>query len=301
MARFFCENLGQMLRPGLVLAASCLGGQPPGQEARDLAALVELVHGTSLLHDDVIDRSELRRGRPTVHSRWGEREAVLLGDLLLAHGLALVAPHAREAVLDTVAAITRDLAAGQLLELEAEGEAILSPEEYLRIIRLKTATFFGHCSRLGGLAGELEEEDLERLEVFGTSLGFAYQMLDDLLDLASDAADLGKPVGADLANQRLTLPVLHLLEIEGPDGPTRAALGRRDEAFLLHEVPQRIHSQGAFEKVVGDARGHCQEARESLAGLQARHRVEVLEELLDYLFGRLAGLTGKNPAPLPGV
>jgi octaprenyl-diphosphate synthase len=253
--------------------------------------LVELVHAASLLHDDVVDRSSLRRGKETVHSLWGERQAVLLGDLFLAHGLHLLAPHATRPILETVSLITQDLARGQLLELEAEGDLHLSASAYLAIIEGKTATFFGHCAHLGGLAGALPKQDLPHLHHFGVSVGFAYQMLDDLLDYSTTSEELGKPVGADVTNQRLTLPLLRMLEEERYSGPVIQALQARDTIFLRQELPSRIRASGAFQVVVEEAREECQKAHTALTKLASRKNLAPLIALTEYLFERVERLT----------
>lgn len=295
LARYYLGPLGQLLRPGLVLAGAAVTDPawPACREpARALAVLVELFHSASLLHDDVVDDADLRRGQATVFRRWGDRQAVLLGDLLLARALAALAPHGRPEVLRVVAEITRDLAEGQLLELDAEGQAP-DTERYLAIIRQKTATFFGHCAHLGALAAGAPESQARALARFGTSMGMAYQILDDLLDVAGDQAAVGKSVGADVGNLRVTLPVLRLLEVEGPDGPTAQALaGPRPGDPQLN---QRIRTSGAFELVVEDAQGWVDDARGALADLPAGPRVQVFEDLLAYLFERLQRLTA--PAP----
>lgn len=291
LAGTFVSNLGQMLRPGLVLAASRLDQPDAPPCAVDLAALVELVHAASLLHDDVIDAAETRRGRPALHRLHGDVEAVLTGDLLLAHGLRLVAPHASPEILATLARITRDLARGQLLELAVEGQPDVPVEAYLGIIHRKTASFFGLAARLGGLAAGLPTPELEALETYGTSLGFAYQILDDLLDVSADQRELGKPVGADLINRRPTLPLLRQLEREGPGGALRRALQEGTEAALAPELPELMRASGAFDAVVLEAQDYCEEGRSALAALGPRAGRERMERLLSYLFERLEALT----------
>lgn len=296
LAGSFVSNLGQMLRPGLVLAASRVDAPRVPPAARDLAALVELVHAASLLHDDVIDAAETRRGQPALHCLHGDAEAVLTGDLLLAHGLRLVAPHATPPVLATLARITRDLARGQLLELEVEGHVEIPVETYLEIIHRKTASFFGLSARLGGLAAGLTGPGLDALETYGTSLGFAYQILDDLLDVSADQRELGKPVGADLINRRPTLPLLRHLEREGPGGPLRLALEEGREAELAPELPELMRGSGAFAAVVDEAQRYCDLGRQALERLGERPGRERMERLLAYLFERLDTLTHRAGA-----
>ena len=296
LAGTFVSNLGQMLRPGLALAASRLDAEAAPPAALDLAALVELVHAASLLHDDVIDAAEVRRGQPALHRLHGQVEAVLTGDLLLAHGLRLVAPHANQDILAALARITRDLARGQLLELEAEDQLDIAVETYLEIIHRKTASFFGLSARLGGLAAGLAPDELEALESYGTSLGFAYQILDDLLDVSADQRELGKPVGADLLNRRPTLPLLRQLEREGPQGALRRALAEGTEAALAPELPELMRASGAFDAVVREAQEYCEAGRTALARLGERAGRDRLERLLGYLFERLEALTVQRGA-----
>lgn len=290
MIEYFAQKFGQMLRPGLLLSASeATGGIQPASDA--LAALVELLHGASLLHDDVIDRADERRGRATVHRLWGSRQAVLLGDLLLAHALEFLAPHARSKVLGLVAQITEDLAQGQLLELKAEGKSKLSIAEYDQIIEKKTATFFALAARLGATVAGASLPQEEALFRYGLELGFAYQVLDDLLDVASTSEDLGKTAGADFLNGRPTLPVLNLFEREGYGGPSHAAFLARDAEFAAHEYRVRLHQSGAFEATRERAVQHCHAAEASLAEVPDGIAKRELLGLIRYLFERLSRLS----------
>ncbi len=294
MLDHFTRKLGQLLRPSLVLAASELSGKKPTESALALGALVELVHAASLLHDDVIDKAETRRGQVALHQIYGARQAVLSGDLLLSHGLQLISTHATSEILDTLAAITRDLAKGQLLELEAENRALSDVEEYLEIIHRKTATFFGYSARLGALCAGLDAPEVQALETYGSSVGMAYQILDDLLDVAGEEETLGKPVGADLMNGRPTLPLLRQLAREEETGPLHRVYQKLAPLPSPEELRLWLETSGAFEEVVEDARGYCRLAEHALETVQHRPNLGPLNQLIRYLFTRLEDLTGPS-------
>ena len=211
---------GKRLRPILVLLCARLAGGSPARAAR-LGCLVELLHTATLIHDDVVDRAPLRRGRPSANARWGDDAALLVGDHLYSRCMALLVADADLAVMDALAAAMVLMTEAEVFQLERKRDGQLTEADYLRIIRQKTATFISACCRIGGLTGGLDRAGVEALTAFGEHLGIAFQIIDDSLDFDADEARLGKVIGADLREGKRTLPLIVTLERARPDEQAR--------------------------------------------------------------------------------
>jgi octaprenyl-diphosphate synthase len=215
---------GKRIRPAVLLMTSRLSGYA-GDRAVLYAAVVEFIHTATLVHDDIIDDSDLRRGRMAVHSRWGNDITVLLGDYLYIKSMALALTHDTLDIVRVLCDVTLKMIEGELFQLTKNGDAEISEEEHLEIIRRKTAYLFGGCAQIGGMLGKVGGEREQALREYGFNLGVTFQLVDDLLDFTGDAGSVGKPVGSDLREGKVTLPLIHLLRQE-PDG--RAAAIVRD-------------------------------------------------------------------------
>jgi octaprenyl-diphosphate synthase len=200
---------GKMIRPGLVLLAGGTVDKITDKHIR-IAAIMEMIHNATLLHDDVIDEGQRRRGQATVNSLWGNESAVLLGDFLLSKVFKMCADLESE-VVKIIAAAAGRTCEGELRQIAQRGNWLLSETEYLDIITEKSAALFSGCCYLGGLLAGADETKLQLLSDFGLNLGIAFQITDDLLDLLGDRSKTGKPIGNDLDNGKVTLPVIHLL------------------------------------------------------------------------------------------
>ncbi len=209
LASYVLESRGKRIRPALVLLCASLGGGPAAPALR-AAVAVELIHTASLLHDDVIDRSDLRRGVPTVYHRWGAKASVLLGDYLLTRALELLLEYQHQVHLGCLLRAVRAMTEGELRQ--AVDGSPTSERQYLRMVAQKTAGFMGACCHLGASIGGLESTACRVLYRFGFRLGVAFQIRDDLLDLEGNAEDLGKPVGADSVAGYFTLPLIFALQ-----------------------------------------------------------------------------------------
>jgi octaprenyl-diphosphate synthase len=190
--------------------AARLGGYE-GERAVRYAAVVEFIHTATLVHDDIVDDSDLRRGRLAVHSRWGNDITVLLGDYLYIKSMALALTYDTLNVVRLLCDVTLRMIEGELYQLTKNGDANITEDEHLEIIRRKTAYLFGGCAQIGGMLGGVSTDHEVALQEYGFNLGIAFQLVDDLLDFTGDAAALGKPVGADLREGKMTLPLIHLL------------------------------------------------------------------------------------------
>jgi octaprenyl-diphosphate synthase len=208
---------GKRMRPAVLLMASRLAGYD-GDRAVLYAAVVEFIHTATLVHDDIIDESELRRGRLAVHSRWGNDVTVLLGDYLYIKSMAMALTYDTLDVVRLLCDVTLRMIEGELYQLTKNGDAGITEEEHFDIIRRKTAYLFGGSAQIGGMLGKVNGEQAQALQEYGFNLGIAFQIVDDLLDFTGDAAALGKPIGADLREGKMTLPLIHLLQEDAEAG-----------------------------------------------------------------------------------
>ena len=201
---------GKRVRPAVLLMTARLSGYK-GDRAVLYAAVVEFIHTATLVHDDIIDESELRRGRLAVHSRWGNDITVLLGDYLYIKSMALALSHDTLELVRLLCDVTLRMIEGELYQLTKNGDADITEDEHFDIIGRKTAHLFGGCAQIGGELGRITPEQSLALKDYGFNLGLAFQIVDDLLDFTGDAAALGKPIAADLREGKMTLPLIHLL------------------------------------------------------------------------------------------
>ncbi len=211
IGKYIQTSGGKRIRPAVLLMAARLTGYQ-GERAILYAAVVEFIHTATLVHDDIIDESELRRGRLAVHSRWGNDITVLLGDYLYIKSMALALTYDTLDIVRLLCDVTLRMIEGELYQLTKNGDADITEEQHFDIIRRKTAYLFGGCAQIGGMLGKVSEEQAQALREYGFNLGIAFQLVDDLLDFTGDAAALGKPIGADLREGKMTLPLIHLLQ-----------------------------------------------------------------------------------------
>jgi octaprenyl-diphosphate synthase len=204
---------GKRIRPAVLLMAARLSGYQ-GERAVLYAAVVEFIHTATLVHDDIIDDSTLRRGRPAVHSRWGNDITVLLGDYLYIKSMAMALTHDTLELVRVLCDVTLNMIEGELYQLTKNGDAAITEDEHLDIIRRKTAFLFGGCSQIGGMLGAVSTEREQALREYGFNLGITFQLVDDLLDFTGDTQAVGKPIGSDLREGKVTLALIHLLRQE---------------------------------------------------------------------------------------
>src|SRR5712692_2531938 len=211
---------GKRIRPAVLLMAARASGYQ-GDRAILYASVVEFIHTATLVHDDIIDDSDLRRGRLAVHSRWGNDITVLLGDYLYIKSMALALTHDALDIIRLLCDVTLKMIEGELYQLTKNGDADITEEEHFEIIRRKTAYLFGGCAQIGGMLGNVTVEQQQALREYGFNLGIAFQLVDDLLDFTGDAEAVGKPVGSDLREGKVTLPLIHLLRQSNDGGGAR--------------------------------------------------------------------------------
>jgi len=286
--KYLFEKSGKRIRPACLIFCSRLCGYK-GPDHVFWSALVEIVHTASLIHDDIVDNARLRRGRDTVHTRWGPNITVLLGDFLYIQSIALALRAKNHNINDILAEVTVQMIEGELVEYSTSGNPDLTEDLYLEILDKKTAQLFSASCRIGGvLAGAAAEEE-QRLREFGQNLGLAFQIVDDLLDLTGDEATLGKPVLSDFREGRITLPLIHALR--------RAKGNARDE--LLHLLKNRTTEKNAAKKILGHiassggldyaferAVAFSQKAKKALAAFPSSTYRESLNLMVDLILQR---------------
>lgn len=202
---------GKRLRPILVLLSSRLMGKETTDAGIRMAAVVEMIHTATLVHDDVIDFAKSRRGRPSANVIWGNHTSVLAGDWLYMQAFAVALKERNFHILDLLIGLTQMMVEGELLQLERIGKIDISEADYMELVDRKTASLFSACARLGAIVGGGDEAAEQRMGEFAWNLGMAFQLVDDILDFTSSEKMLGKPVGNDLREGKVTLPLIHAL------------------------------------------------------------------------------------------
>ena len=239
IGHYIQQGGGKRIRPAVLLMAARMSGYT-GEHAALFASVIEFVHTATLVHDDIIDESDLRRGRAAVHSRWGNDITVLLGDFLYIKSMSLALTRDSLDFIRLLCEVTLRMIEGELYQLTKKGVVDLSEDEHFEIIRRKTAYLFAGCARIGGMLGpgtNTEQEDA--LWDYGLNIGTAFQLVDDLLDFTGEEDALGKPVGGDLREGKMTLPVIHLLA----SGDARA------EVLIRKIVEERTPSIDAWREL----------------------------------------------------
>jgi octaprenyl-diphosphate synthase len=202
---------GKRLRPLLMMLTARLCDHDRPEDRSRYAVIFEYLHAATLLHDDVVDGGRLRRGRTVAHEIWNHPTAVLVGDFLLARSLSLAARTHLPEVIETIAGITEFMSQGEIQQMARKADLALSEADYLEVIRCKTAVLFEGACQVGAMLCHASPENIRTLGLYGNHLGLAFQMADDLLDYTLDSRELGKQVGADLREGKLTLPLIHTL------------------------------------------------------------------------------------------
>lgn len=291
VAEYIVGAGGKRLRPMLLLLATgALGGrngQGVGADAHQLAAVIEFIHTATLLHDDVVDESDLRRGRRTANAVWGNAASVLVGDFLYSRSFQLMVELERMAVMQILADTTNRIAEGEVLQLLHVRNPDTDEAAYLRVIERKTAVLFAAATRLGALLCDADEATCDAMHDYGLNLGYAFQIADDVLDYASDAQTLGKNLGDDLAEGKATLPLIHAMSHS--DESTRALLRaaiENGDAAALPQVLAAIHATGGLDYSRRRASEYAQAAERALDGMEDNDCTAALRGLARYAVSR---------------
>jgi octaprenyl-diphosphate synthase len=288
LAGYLVASGGKRLRPLLTLAAARLGGHG-GSRAVPLAAAVEFIHTATLLHDDVVDESDLRRGQPSANEVFGNEASVLVGDFLFARAFQLMVEDGSIEVLGILSSAAAVIAEGEVLQLSAANDAATTEATYLEVVRAKTAALFAAAAEAGWVAAGGGREGQAALAAYGLSLGMAFQIIDDVLDYSAEEARLGKSIGDDFREGKITLPVI--LAIARGDGEERrfwqrtleageVEAGDLDRAILL------LQRHRALEESAARARLFAADAKAALAPLPRTPLATTLADVADFCVTR---------------
>lgn len=279
---------GKRLRPALLLLSARAVGEITA-EHHTLGAVVEMVHTATLVHDDVLDEAEVRRHVDTVNARWDNQTSVLLGDYLFTHAFYLASTLESTYGCRAIGEATNTVCEGELRQTASCGNFWLGLDEYLGIIEAKTAELCACCCRLGAHYAGGDHATVERLTSFGRKLGMAFQIIDDLLDLEGEEQTTGKSLGADLAHQKMTLPLILLRDQLGPDEAARLqALCEEADAGHRAVLLQWLDESGALARARRTAEDYARQAVEELAGTKDGDACRVLAQLARFVVARNA-------------
>jgi octaprenyl-diphosphate synthase len=279
---------GKRVRPSVLIMASRLCGYT-GDQAVLYASVVEFIHTATLVHDDMIDDSTLRRGRQTVHSRWGNDISVLLGDYLYIKSMALALTNDSLDIIRLLCDVTLRMIEGELYQLSKNGDVDITEEEHFEIIRRKTAYLFGGCAEIGALLGRVPAELQAALREYGFSLGVTFQLVDDLLDLTGDESVIGKPVAGDLRDGKLTLPLIHMLQQGGSGLRDLLAAVVADRELTPERwaaISGRLAETRSIDYALRRAADYAGRARRSLEVFPPSAERDALMALPDYVLAR---------------
>ena len=276
---------GKMMRPAIALLAGRLGAYDLAHLV-PLAASVELLHTATLVHDDVIDRAEERRGEPTPNALFGNAASVMLGDYMFAHAADFIAQTDNTQVVRVFAKTLMTIAKGELTQDITVFEYSEDVQRYLDRIIGKTASLFGTAAQGGAMVAGVSAEQVEAMRLYGLRLGIAFQIVDDILDFTGDPEVMGKPAGSDLQGGTLTLPAILYMQRRPDDNPVKKAFeGVRRKANLDRAI-REILASGTIEESMGVARQFGEEARQALGTLPAGEARDTLDGLIDYVMTR---------------
>jgi octaprenyl-diphosphate synthase len=257
---------GKRMRPALLLIANRYAGRRREGSIR-LAAVVELLHSATLIHDDVIDSADTRRGRPSANSRWGNHRSVLAGDWLYMQSFQMALEERNFRILDVLIDLTQKMVEGELIQLAKIGRIDVTEDDALKLATHKTACLFSGCARLGAVLGGLEGEEEEALADYGRYAGLAFQLVDDLLDFTGSAKQLGKPVLSDLKEGKVTLPLIYAMENGHREARELVAQVLEEKEFVSVK-PERlvalVNESGALDRTRRLAQEYAAKAKECI-------------------------------------
>jgi len=288
LARYLIEAGGKRLRPMLTVAAAQLFGKGAGAEV-NYAAAVEFMHNATLLHDDVVDESDLRRGRPAARMIWGNQASVLVGDFLLGQAFMMMVEAGDINALGVLSRAATIIAEGEVFQLAKARDLGTTPAEYRQVIHAKTATLFAAAAEVGAMAGGADAAGREALRVYGEELGLAFQLVDDVLDYRGEAGTLGKNTGDDLREGKMTLPVILALATANPAEREiiTSALGKDETPEgVLTQIVAIFNRHGSLDRTVAQAGEHVRLARAALAPLPDSAMKTLLSDIADFYVSR---------------
>jgi len=288
IGRYICKSGGKRVRPAILLLSSQMCGYD-GPVGPRLGAVVEMIHSATLVHDDIIDNASVRRGHASVNAQWGNEITVLMGDWLYMTSFRLALGERHFQVLDVLIEATRKMIEGELIQLSFNGNFDITEEQHLDISKRKTAFLFSACSQLGGILGSESEENVEKLRLYGLNVGLAFQLVDDVLDFTSDESTLGKPVGSDLKEGKLTLPLIYLMRDGEPDHRELVRNALREKTLDTEQrdaIIRLVREYGTADRVMNKAHAYAEEAKSRLENFPNSTAKDALMSIPDYIVER---------------
>ncbi|OAM73814.1 polyprenyl synthetase family protein [Devosia elaeis] len=288
LARYLIDSGGKRLRPMLTVAAAILFGRGQGH-AVNFAAAVEFMHNATLLHDDVVDESDMRRGKPAARMVWGNKASILVGDFLLGQAFMMMVETGDIEALGVLSAASAVMAEGEVFQLAKTGDLETSAADYAEVIRAKTAVLFEAACAVGAMSGGADAAGRKALALYGLELGNAFQLVDDALDYGGQSGTLGKNVGDDLREGKMTLPVI--LALEAASDSERAiiasALGKPDATDLeVHQVVAIFNRYDTLRRTLDKARDHAKAAIAALDSLPDSEMKTILADVVQHSVSR---------------
>lgn len=289
IAGYLLQAGGKRLRPALHLLAAHACGYKEGNSAVRLGAILELIHNATLIHDDVIDSAETRRGRASTNHRWGNSMTVLAGDWLYMQAFSMALQERNFRILDILISLTQTMVDGELLQLTWLGRADIGEEDALDIARRKTARLFEASTTLAAVITKKPSEEETAMASYGLSAGMAFQIIDDLLDLTSTEEKLGKPVVSDLREGKVTLPLVYALQATDGAGQKLVAMVLKEKDFISvrpEEIVKLVHDSGAAERTRERAQEFAAEGLQAIENLTDSPYKRALEALPQFILSR---------------
>jgi octaprenyl-diphosphate synthase len=286
VAEYIINSGGKRLRPALVLLSAGVFGEIKAQH-HTLAAVVEFIHTATLLHDDVVDESSMRRGRATANTMFGNAASVLVGDFVYSRAFQMMVSVQNMRVMEILAEATNIIAEGEVLQLLNIHDADVTDEAYLQVIHYKTAKLFEAATRLGAIINNASAKDEAAMAEYGMRLGTAFQLIDDVLDLSGDSSDIGKNLGDDIAEGKPTLPLLYAMR-KGND-THRALIRKAIEQGGLEDfsaIIQAVKDTGALDYVRDVAKNEAELACQAIAHLPSNQYREAMVALAEFSVSR---------------
>jgi octaprenyl-diphosphate synthase len=287
IGRLTLEAGGKRLRPAFVALAARAAGISRGESGRveRLGAVMEMIHMATLIHDDVIDESPTRRGKPTAAATFGNTAAILSGDVLLARAMVALADDGDLDAIRVVSAAVQDMAEGEVREVEVRGDFDLSPTDYEDILRRKTAGFIQACCELGAVAARADASTRRALRKYGYHVGMAFQIVDDVLDYDGLNRQMGKPVGTDFREGQATLPLIYLRDrlSDAESTLARSKFGNGPSADEIRMIADWMATRGAFSQAYAMAEDHLTHALRTLDDLPTGEARNLLEGIATFI------------------
>ncbi len=291
LGEYLRQSGGKRIRPALLILSNyAVGGNASNDNVIRLATVMEMLHTATLVHDDIIDNADVRRGRSSVNARFGNQTAVLMGDWLYMSAFETTVQERSLEIIDILTQLTRKMTEGELIQLTTIGRLDISEAEYFDILKRKTAYLFSACCEVGAILGGADKSEQDAMRDYGMNLGIAFQLADDILDVTSDDSNLGKAAGSDLLEGKLTLPFISLLQKEPSIQPELERIMLDGDYLELSrdDLKQKLNSYGILHEIDESAKGYSLRARKSIDVLAETEYRSCLEAILSFVINRKA-------------